>query len=161
MLHDLLAAESRTQGTSPQGAASLGAAVPAVARRERPRLLIVHHGDPRLAALELVLNELGYGATVVGTAEEAINAIARGPMPDVLLTSRTSTSARRGLAFARDSLARWPALRALHISFIPRPIPDVLVGRERLLAAPFNAEQLADALAALWPAESAAGASGP
>ena len=149
MLRDLVTVENQAQG-----GASLGAAA-AAARRDRPRLLIVHHGDPRLAALELVLGEFGYGAALVGTAEEAIAAIVRGPQPDVLLTARTTSSARRGFAFARECLARWPALRALYISFIPRPTPDVLAGRERVLAAPFNAEQLAAALTILWPADDA------
>ena len=148
MLRDLATAESPAQGAAP-----LGAGATLTVRRDRPRLLIVHHGDTRLAALEQVLGDLGYGAVVVATAEEAIAAIARGPQPDVLVTTRTTGSARRGVGFARECLARWPALRALYIRFIPSPVPDVLAGRERILAAPFNAEQIAAALAALWPAE--------
>ncbi len=117
-----------------------------------PRLLIVHFGDRRLAALEAALVELGYEATVAATAEDALGAIARGPVPDVLLTTPAAGAGpRRGVGFARDCLARWPALRALYIDFVPRPLPEPPGPRECPLIAPFNADQLAAALAELWP----------
>lgn len=143
MLRDLA-----TVGTLAQGGALAPAPKPL---RERPRLLVVHHGDRRVAALEPVLGDLGYRAIVVASGEDAIAAILRGPMPDVLITARDPSGPRRGLAFPRECLARFPALRALYIMFLPRPVPDTLVGRERVLAAPFNADQLAGALNSLWP----------
>ncbi len=109
----------------------------------------MHQGDPRLAALEQALGELGYGCTVVGTPEEAAATILHGPIPDVLLTACSPYSARRGLAFPRECLASWPALRALYFCFIPQRLPEMLEGRERVLAAPFNASELAAALDAL------------
>lgn len=133
------------QDTSPLGSAALG-----LAHRTRPTLLVLHHGDPRLAALEHVLGDLGYHGDVAATPEEATSALGRAPTPDVLLTASSAGSARRGIGFARDCLGRFPALRALYVSFIPRQVPDLLAGRERVLAAPFNAEQLAAALGALW-----------
>jgi CheY-like chemotaxis protein len=147
MLRDLV-----TVGMPAQDGAVVVVAAPKPLR-ERPRLLVVHNGDRRVAALESVLGEIGYRATVVAGPEEAIAAIARGPMPDVLIVPRNPAGPRRGLAFPRECLSRWPSLRALYIMFIPRPVPDALVGRERVLAAPFNADQLAAALAALWPVE--------
>jgi CheY-like chemotaxis protein len=154
MLHDLGNRSSRPQGAGPQGAALAGVAA-AGATQDYPRLLIVHHGDPRLAALKEVLNDLGYGTTVVATSDEAIAAITRGPMPDVLLIAHTPNGARRGVAFARDCLARWPTLNTLYITFVPRAFPDMPSRREIVLAAPFNAEQLAAALAQFRPANTA------
>ena len=118
-----------------------------------PWLLIMHQGDLRLAALETVLCELGYGTTVAAGADEAAVAITRGPVPDVLLTTLIPGNARRGIAFVRDCLARLPTLRALYITFVPRSAPLSLGLRESVLIAPFNAEQLAEALARLWPAD--------
>ncbi len=159
MLRDLIISESRPSG-SPSPAVALGA-VEVRAERPRPRLLIVHHGDGRLAALETVLSDLGYDAMLAATADDAVAAIARGPLPDVLLTTGQSTVAhsngpRRGVTFARDCLARWPALRALYVTFVPRLLPDARGARESLLIAPFNADQLATALAELWPGKPAA-----
>jgi CheY-like chemotaxis protein len=154
MLHDLGNRSSRLHGGASPGAALVGVAT-AEATQDHPRLLIVHHGDPRLAALEDVLNDLGYGTTVVATADEAVAAITRGPLPDVLLTAHTPTGARRGVAFARECLARWPTLHALYVTFVPRAFPDMQGGREVVLAAPFNAKQLASALAKLWPSMAA------
>jgi CheY-like chemotaxis protein len=144
MLRDLVSSNRRAQeGSHPESAAR------ALAHRERPRLLVMHQGDPRLAALEQVLGELGYRCTVVGTPEEVVATIQRGPAPDVLLTACSPYSARRGLAFPRECLARWPALRALYFCFIPQRLPEMLEGRERVLAAPFNASELTAALDAL------------
>ena len=136
-----------------QGGASANAVASRPALRDRPRLLVVHHGDRRVAALEPVLADLGYRAAVVPGADDALGAIARGPMPDVLIVPRNPSGPRRGLGFPRECLGRWPALRALYIMFLPRPTPDTLIGRERVLAAPFNAPQLAAALASLWPGD--------
>jgi CheY-like chemotaxis protein len=154
MLHDLATRSGRASGGASPGAALAGAGVRAEAdvQDRAPCLLIVHHGDPRLVALELVLNDMGYGTTVAASADEAVAAIARGPLPDVLLTAHTPNGARRGIAFARECLARWPTLRTLYVTFVPRQLPDLPSGREVVLAAPFNAEQLAAAIAELWPA---------
>jgi CheY-like chemotaxis protein len=154
MLRDLVSRTGRANGGASAGAALAGALADAdVEPPDRaPCLLIVHHGDRRLAALEVVLADLGYDTTVAATADEAVAAIARGPLPDVLLTAHTPNGARRGLAFARECLARWPTLRTLYITFVPRGLPDMPGGREVVLAAPFNAEQLAAALAELLPA---------
>ena len=153
MLHDLGNRTSRRESRASPGAALAGAAA---AAHDHPRLLIVHHGDPRLAALEEVLSDLGYGVSVVATADEAVAAITRGPLPDVLLTAHTPNGARRGVAFARECLARWPTLHTLYVTFVPRAFPDMPSGREVVLAAPFNAEQLAMALAQFRPALAAA-----
>jgi CheY-like chemotaxis protein len=153
MLRDLGSSNRRAQGTPDLGAPLAGGMLAGAARRCRPRLLIVHHGDLRLAALEAVLGDLGYGATVAAGPDEALAAIARDPVPDVLLTAPTPGGPRRGIAFARDCLARVPGLRALYISFVPRPAPELSGARESVLAAPFNADQFAAALAALWPAD--------
>ena len=136
-----------------QGGASPAVVAPRSGLRDRPRLLVVHHGDPRVAALEPVLADLGYRAAVVPGADDALGAIVRGPMPDVLIVPRNPSGPRRGLGFPRECLGRWPALRALYIMFLPRPTPDNLIGRERVLEAPFNADQLAAALASLWPSD--------
>lgn len=137
-----------------QGEPSPGTATAALAWRERPRLMVLHQGDHRLAALEHVLGDLGYRCSVVATPEDALAAIARGPLPDVLLTSCSPHGPHCSSGFPRECLARWPALRALYVSFIsfvPPAVPDLLGTRESALAAPFNAAQLAAALAALWP----------
>ena len=144
MLRNLVSSERRVQDGGPLGTAGI-----TLASRERPRLLVMHQGDPRLAALEPVLGDLGYRGSVVGTPDEVVTAIQRGPQPDVLLTVCSPYSARRGLVFPRECLARWPALRALYFCFIPQRLPELLPGRELVLAAPFNAAELADALAAL------------
>jgi len=145
-----------TPGGGSIGAALAGDADRASAPPDHPILLIVHFGDPRLAALQGVLGDLGYVATAVATPEEAIAAMQRGPLPDVLLTAHTTSSPRRGVGFARDCLARWPSLRTLYITFVPRPLAETPTRREVVLAAPFNAHQLADALAKLRANESAA-----
>jgi CheY-like chemotaxis protein len=157
MLRDLASRASPANGVASSGAALAGVPVHAEAEAfaRAPCLLIVHHGDPRLVALEVVLNDLGYATTVVASADEAVAAIARGPLPDVLLTAHTPGGARRGVAFARECLARWPTLRTLYITFVPRGLPDLPDGREVVLAAPFNAEQLAAALAELRTPEPA------
>jgi CheY-like chemotaxis protein len=146
MLRELGSTDRRAQNGSHRAGA-----VAMLAPRERPRLLVMHEGDRRLAALEDVLGDLGYRGTVAGTPEEVIAAVLRGPQPDVLLTACSRHSARRSLAFPRECLARWPALRALYICFIPQRLPELLAGRERVLAAPFNERELATALATLWP----------
>ncbi len=155
MLRELAITEARAKGEVPLGTTRAGGGPAGNERRQQPWLLIVHHGDRRLAALEHVLSDLGYGAFVAAGAEEALAAIARGPVPDVLLTEHTPGGPKRGIGFARECLARWPALRALYICFVPRADPDPPGARESVLAAPFNAEQLAAALATLWPANAA------
>jgi hypothetical protein len=146
MLCELANSDRRAPDGSPRGIAGA-----ASARRDRPRLLVMHEGDRRLAALDDVLGDLGYRGTVVGTPDEVVAAILRGPPPDVLLAACRPRGAYRGLGFPRDCLSRWTALRALYICFIPQSLPNVLAGRERVLAAPFNERELGEALAALWP----------
>lgn len=154
MLHDLGNRSSGLSDGAAPGAANMGVAA-ATTAQDLLRLLIVHHGDARLAALEDVLTDLGYSAMVAATADEALAAIARGPLPDVLLTTRAPCSPRRGAVFPTECLARWPTLHTLYVSFVPRTFPDLPRGREIVLAAPFNAEQLAAALAQLRPAHAA------
>jgi CheY-like chemotaxis protein len=144
MLCELVIAERPPPDSPPKGASG-----------PSPRLLIVHNGDCRLAALEAVLSDLGYDAAMAANGEDAVAAIAHGPLPDVLLTIGQSNCPRRGLAFARDCLARWPTLRAIYVSFLPRPLPDARSAREHVLIAPFNANQLAMALCELWPGKAA------
>jgi CheY-like chemotaxis protein len=152
MLRDLVISETR-----PLQGASIGSANAASqAGHPRPRLLIVHHGDGRLAALEAVLIDLGYDATLAATGDDALAAISRGPLPDVLLTGGQPNTPRRGVAFARDCLAKWPALRAMYVTFVPRLLPDARAAREHVLIAPFNADQLATALSELWPGKAIA-----
>jgi CheY-like chemotaxis protein len=111
--------------------------------------MIVHDGDPRLAMLEGVLADLGYHVAVAACPDEAVAAITRGPVPDVVLTIGGTG---HGTGFARECLARWPGLRALYITFVPTAEPEAPGARESLLAAPFNAAQLEAALTTLWPA---------
>jgi len=152
MLRDLVISETRPPQAASLGTTSAGSRAEYV----RPRLLIVHYSDPRLAALEAVLTDLGYGATLAATSDEALAAMSRGPLPDVLLTTVQSNAPRRGIAFARDCLAKWPALRAMYVTFVPRLLPDARCARERVLIAPFNADQFAAALAELWPGKAMA-----
>ncbi len=119
--------------------------------RQFRRLLIVHHGDRRVAALEPLLAGIGYEASAAATAAEALAAMARGAVPDVLVNTDQGAPSRQGGGFVRDCLARWPALRALTVTFLPFPRALEPQGREALLAAPFDAAQLARALAALGP----------
>jgi hypothetical protein len=126
-------------------------AVTASPRRERPRLMLLNHGDPRLASLQNVLGDLGYRCGVATSAEDALTAIVHGPVPDVLLSIGTSHGPHCNIAFSRECLARWPALRALYICFVPPRLPELLAGRESVLAAPFNAAELVAALAVVWP----------
>jgi CheY-like chemotaxis protein len=149
MLHDLAGTDLGSLGGGSPRAHRAGA-MGTVPRRDRPRLLIVHHSDRRLAALQVVLGDLGYETAVAASAEEAASLLSRGPSVDVLLTTGSAGSARRGVGFARDCLARSPSLRVLYITFVPRPLPELPGEREALLIAPFNAEQLAGALAELW-----------
>ncbi len=143
MLRELVTVERRKQDGGPRGGTAVAFGGP-----ERPRLLIMHQGDPRLAALDQVLGDLGYHCSVVASPDDVVMTILRGDRPDVLLCACSPYSARRGLAFPRECLARWPWLRALYFCFIPQRLPELL-GRERVLAAPFNATELAGALAAL------------
>ena len=151
MLRELAISESRAPGGVTLGA-PLSAGTTVEVERRRPLLLIVHYGDPRLAMLERVLSDLGYRAVAAACPEEALAAIARGPVPDVLLTADAASGTRRATGFARECLAHWPGLRVLYIAFFPRAEPEAPGARESLLAAPFNAQQLEAALATLWPA---------
>jgi CheY-like chemotaxis protein len=152
MLRDLVISEARPSHGAPLGTADAGSP----AGTPRPRLLIVHHGDARLAALEAVLTDLGYDAALAATTDNALAAISHGPLPDVLLTTGQTNGPHRGVAFARECLAKWPALRAVYVTFVPRPLPDARGAREHVLIAPFNADQLATALAELWPGKAIA-----
>src|ERR1700690_1358667 len=144
MLRELVSTERRTLDGAPPGAAT-------VVPRDRPRLLVMHQGDYRLRGPAHVPGGLGYRGSVLGTPEEVVAALARGPQPDVLLTACSPQGACGDLAFPRECLARWPSLRALYVCFIPQQLPNLLVGRELVLAAPFNAQELAAAVNALWP----------
>ena len=146
MLRDLASAKTQAQAVTPLGAATVLAD-----GQKRPRLLVVHHGDPRLEALGQAVGELGYPVAAVAEWNEAISALLGVPAPDVLVTAPNPAAPLRDLAFPRECLARWPTLRALYVSFSPRLTPEALTGRERALAAPFNADQLSAALAALCP----------
>lgn len=121
-----------------------------VASGKRPRsvrLLLVHNGDRRLAALDRLLGELGYDAAVLATAEEARNWLDSEPPPDTLITTRDLEIPLRGLVFGRECLARYPLLHAVYVTWIPWGAASQLVGRERVLAAPFTAAGLAAAIA--------------
>jgi len=158
MLRELASRDAFSQGGGSAGATLVGAPDRSSGSHDRatPVLLIVHHGDPRLAALEGVVGDLGYTASVVAGADEAVAAMSRGPVPDVLLTAHSPAGARRGSALNRECLARCPNLRTLYITFVPPMLQDVAGRREVVLSAPFNAGQLAAALAQLWQVEPAA-----
>jgi hypothetical protein len=139
----------RNAGAGPRQGATGDLGGLSTAFTHSPRLLIAHHGDKRLAALRAALVELDHDAALAATAEEAILAISRGPVPDVLLTNGVSTCPRQGVLFARACIARWPSLRALYVTFLPQAAPMPERPRERSIIAPFNAEELAAALAEL------------
>jgi hypothetical protein len=116
------------------------------------RLLVVHNGDSRLAALESLLSDLGYDAVVLAGVDEGRALLDREGPPDVLVTTHHGAAARAGMVFARECLARFPNLRALYVAWLPWPSQPPLVPRERVLPAPFSAARLADAIAAGGPA---------
>jgi hypothetical protein len=120
------------------------------APRVRPaRLLVVHGHDPRLAALGPLLRDLGYDASTLPAAEDARQHCDSGGPPDILVTARNGGSPMRGSVFAHECLARYPALQALYVTWLPRTAAGPLGPRERLLAAPFSAACLTAAITAL------------
>lgn len=113
-------------------------------QRGRPlRLLVVPHGECRLAATGPLLCTLGYdAASTVGIEDARAQLDAKGA-PDVLLT----VDSLDGRVFARECLARHARLRALYVCWMPTQVRPALVPREQLLPAPFTAAGLATALA--------------
>lgn len=119
-------------------------------QRPRPvRLLVVHNGDRRLAALEALLHDLSYDAVVLASADEARNLLDEEGPPDVLVTARHAGTQMRGAVFARECLARYPLMQALYISWMPWSSTTPLGPRERVLQAPFTAAGLTAAIAAV------------
>ena len=111
-----------------------------------PRLLVLHHDEPRLVALAAALAEEGYCVAAAACDGAARASIDRDGPPDVLLTSATRGAPIAGLGFARACLARYPQLRVLYLTKLPWHAAMPLVGRERRLGVPFTATDLAVAL---------------
>lgn len=111
------------------------------------RLLVVHHGNCRLAALAALLNDMGDDATGFATSDEARAWLESGDPPDVLITMQPPGGATGVMAFARECLARYDGLHVIYVAWLPSAAPHPLLAREHVLAAPFTANCLAAVIA--------------
>jgi len=116
------------------------------------RLLLLHHGIPRLAALAGVLLDEGFSLDAFADVEEARAAV-DGPHPPSVLLTPPGGRPMPGMVFARECLAVQPHLRVLYLTPLPWSAAVPLVGGERMLRVPCTVEELAGALRAPAPAD--------
>lgn len=87
-------------------------------------ILLVEDDPLVLDATATLLADGGCDVRRARDADEAMAALAEGPLPAVLVTDIALRSAVSGLDLARAVAARWPEVRLLIVSGAQRPPPE-------------------------------------
>lgn len=90
-----------------------------------------------------LLEEAGFICTAAADAQEALALLAAGLKPGILVTDYNLGPGPNGRALANEALARLPDLAVLHVTANADCLLEhVLRPRERVLAKPFEADEL-------------------
>jgi len=94
-----------------------------------------------------LLEEAGFVCAAAATARDAIALLDGGLRPGILVTDYNLGPGLNGRALATEALARLPGLAVVHVTANPDCLLNhALRPRERVLAKPFRAEALVQAV---------------
>jgi CheY-like chemotaxis protein len=89
-----------------------------------PSVLVVEDDPLLLELTSMLLADGGLEVSRATSCEEAMTALERGPVPNVVVTDIGLGGARSGLELARTIADRWPHIRLIIVSGEQRPTRD-------------------------------------
>jgi CheY-like chemotaxis protein len=120
-----------------------------------PQRLMVVEDEPALRRMLLhILGSQGHQATGVGSAEEALEALEHGSLPDLLVTDLGLGEGMNGWDLITAVRARWPGLRIVLVTGWGAEIDPAAVaahGITAVIAKPYRIDDLCRALVAEPP----------